>query len=448
MLDRFQSVDPAVMDLRCGDRVLDVGCGTGRHVLELARRPLNIVGTDLSPQDILKGRYILELMRRKREVQGRVHWVYSAGERLPFRDEAFDRVICTETLEHVPDDAALVRELTRVLKPGGVLAVSVPDEYSERLLWRLSEEYVTAVGGHVRIYRRRDVVNLLKAGGVTPYAVRYRHGLETLYWLVHVLLHEDWGQLGPVARSLRRFLDSPRTRASALINGLDAVANRLLPKSIVVYARKPGVPSSETASAFAAATAPPPRTFAEEAREIARQDPETQRRRALETLRSARFSFVSAVENLTEEQASAPGPNGLSVKELLAHVAARDEWTALALREIAAGAADPSRLPVAGHPDGPFGSADEFDAQSFEAARAQPWAAVLERSRRAFQSLVEAAESVTGADLARTVPYEWRELNLTLPAGLYLLLEDARHYAEAHASDLPSPATSAVTRLR
>ncbi|HWQ28765.1 MAG TPA: hypothetical protein VNN12_07065, partial [Dehalococcoidia bacterium] len=83
-----------------------------------------------------------------------------------------------------------------------------------------------------------------------------------------------------------------------------------------------------------------------------------------------------------------------------------------------------------------------------EAARAQPWAAVLERSRRAFQSLVEAAESVTGADLARTVPYEWRELNLTLPAGLYLLLEDARHYAEAHASDLPSPATSAVTRLR
>lgn len=447
MLDRFQSVDPALMDLRCGDRVLDVGCGTGRHVLELARRSLNIVGTDLSPNDILKGRYILELMRRKREVQGRVHWVYSAGERLPFRSEAFDRVICTETLEHVPDDAALVRELTRVLKPGGVLAVSVPDEYSERLLWRLSEEYVTAVGGHVRIYRRRDIVNLLRAGGLTPYAVRYRHGLETLYWLVHVLLHEDWGELSPVARALRRFLDSPKTRASALMNGLDDVANRLLPKSIVVYARKPGVRRAEEADDTVAATAPPPRTFAEEVAEIVRQAPEAQKRRALETLRSARFAFVSAVEALTEEQASAPGPNGLSAKEVVWHLAMWDEWTAAALGEIAQGVVTPGILRLEGHPDGPFASVDEFNARSFTQGRAQPWTEILDRSRRAFEALVRAAESLTGADLARTTPYRWTDLDLTLPAGLYLLLETARHYAEEHTTDVPAPVTSPTTRV-
>ncbi|HXF50060.1 MAG TPA: methyltransferase domain-containing protein [Dehalococcoidia bacterium] len=444
MLDRFQSVDPALMGLQCGDRVLDVGCGTGRHVLELARRPLNIVGADLSPQDILKGRYILEIMRRKREVQGRVHWVYAAGERLPFRSEAFDRVICTETLEHVPDDAALVRELTRVLKPGGVLAVSVPDEYSERLLWRISEKYVTAVGGHVRIYRRRDIVNLLRAGGLTPYAIRYRHGLETLYWLVHVLLHEDWGQLGPVAGALRRFLDSPRSRESALVNALDDVANRLLPKSIVVYARKPGAALRDEQPSSATAAARPPRSFADEVRDIVRQDPETQKRRALETLRSARFAFVSAVEALTEEEAAATGPNGFSAKQLLWHIAAWDERTAAALREIADGATSPAVL----RPGGPFESPDAFNERTFEEGRDRSWQEALDRSRSAFEALIAVAESLSGARLAETEPYTWTALGLTLPAGLYLLLEDARHYAEEHRGDLPASVASPATRVR
>jgi hypothetical protein len=246
---------------------------------------------------------------------------------------------------------------------------------------------------------------------------------------------------------LRRFLDSPRTRASALVNGLDDVVNRLLPKSIVVYARKPGVSPRKEPRRAVAAVAPPPRTFAEEAHDIARQDPETQTRRALETLRSARFSFVSAVESLTEEEASAPGPNGKSLKEIVAHMAAWDEWTAAGLREIAHGAMSPSILRLEGHPDGPFASVDEFNAASFAWGREQTWASVLDRSRKAFESLIEAAESLTGADLARTVPYEWRALQLTLPAGLYLLLEDARHYAEEHASDVPAPVTSPATRV-
>lgn len=447
MLDRFQSVDPALMDLRCGDRVLDVGCGTGRHVLEFARHPLNVVGADPSAEDILKGRYILELMRQEGEVQGRVHWVYSAGEGLPFRSSAFDHVVCTETLEHVADDAALMRELARVLKPGGVLAVSVPDERSERLFWRLSEKYKTAAGGHVRIYRRRDIVNLAREAGVAPYAVRYRHGLETAYWLVHVLLHEDWGRQGPLARAVRRFLDSPRTRASALLNALDDTINRLLPKSIVVYARKPR-PTGAGSERQEAAAATPPRAFADEVREILRHDPETQKRRSIETLRSARFAFVAAIEALTDREASARRPGAPSITQLLWHLAAWDEWTAAALREVADGAASPGILRLEGHPDGPFASIDEFNQRTFEEGRDRPWEEALERSRLAFDTLMDAAESVSGARLAETEPHAWSRLGLTLPAGLFLLLEDARHYAEEHADDLPSPAASPVTRVR
>jgi SAM-dependent methyltransferase len=238
-LDRFQSIDPALLEIGPADRVIDLGCGTGRHVLALSTGPGNILGADLSRRDLRIGRYLLEIMRRRGEVRSRVHWLQSAGERLPFVDSAFDRVICTETLEHVDDDMLLARELVRVLKPGGILAVSVPDEYSERLFWRLSKNYRTHAGGHVRVYGRRAIVRLLRDAGLEPYAVRYRHSLETAYWLSHVAFWSDWGKQGPITGALRKWLDSARARRSRIVTAADDIGNRILPKSIVVYSRKP-----------------------------------------------------------------------------------------------------------------------------------------------------------------------------------------------------------------
>ena len=116
-------------------------------------------------------------MRRDGDVRARVHWLQTAGERLPFVDGAFDRVICTETLEHVDDDSVLARELVRVLKPGGILAVSVPDEFSEKIFWKLSKNYRTHAGGHVRIYERGQIVRAAarrRAARRTPCATATR----------------------------------------------------------------------------------------------------------------------------------------------------------------------------------------------------------------------------------------------------------------------------------
>ena len=180
--------------------MIDLGCGTGRHVLELSKSRADVIGADMSRHDLRIARYLLEIMRATGEVRARVHWLQMAGERLPFRDAAFDRVICTETLEHVDDDAVLARELARVLKPGGILAISVPDEFSEKIFWRLSENYRTQVGGHVRMYARSRSSRLLRDAGLRPYAVRYRHSLETAYWLSHVTFWSDWGKQGPITR--------------------------------------------------------------------------------------------------------------------------------------------------------------------------------------------------------------------------------------------------------
>ena len=58
-LDRFQSIDPALLDIRDGMRVIDLGCGTGRHVLELSKGPGIIIGADISSTDLLAGRYLV-----------------------------------------------------------------------------------------------------------------------------------------------------------------------------------------------------------------------------------------------------------------------------------------------------------------------------------------------------------------------------------------------------
>jgi SAM-dependent methyltransferase len=312
-LDRFQSIDPALLDVRAGDRVIDLGCGTGRHVLELSKRPGIIHGADISRHDLRVARYLLEIMRRRNEVRARVHWLQMAGERLPFADAAFDRVICTETLEHVDDDAVLARELVRVLRPGGILAVSVPDEFSEKVFWKLSKNYRTHAGGHVRIYERKRIVGLLRDAGLRPYAVRYRHALETAYWLSHIAFWSDWGKQGPITRVFRNALDSTRARQSKVVTLLDDIGNRILPKSIVVYSRKP-----LGGAASANGHAPAAITIVEEGREFGAAEHLVPERVLVDAALPADSAALSSRASVDQTQVVDDTPHEFGVAEHLA----------------------------------------------------------------------------------------------------------------------------------
>src|SRR5690606_22259809 len=92
--------------------------------------------------------------------------------RLPFPDASFDRIIAAAVLEHIDDDAAAVRELVRVLRPGGTIAATVPAFLPERICWALSDEYHAPFvpGGHVRIYTAAELRNRLRTAGAEPYA--------------------------------------------------------------------------------------------------------------------------------------------------------------------------------------------------------------------------------------------------------------------------------------
>jgi glycosyltransferase involved in cell wall biosynthesis/SAM-dependent methyltransferase len=136
------------LELRDGDRVLDCGCGFGAHLLLMGRlRRLTLVGLDAAPERLL-------LARRT----GVPAALTSADVgRLPFPNESFDRVLLSEVLEHLPDAPRALAEIHRVLRPGGILALSVPHARYP-FLWDPVNRVWTALGG--RPLRRGPIAGI------------------------------------------------------------------------------------------------------------------------------------------------------------------------------------------------------------------------------------------------------------------------------------------------
>lgn len=236
---RLQTVDLDLLGLERGERILDVGCGSGRHVLAASRRDCHAVGVELGAEDFRTVKVYLYLLAGEGGLRARVNLLVASGERLPFADGSFDRVVCTEVLEHVPNDRLLVDEFVRVLRPGGTIAVSVPDTYAEAITWWLLALQRFRLEEHLRIYRRRQVVDLLKAVGLQIYARRYRHSLESLRWLLIWMSVEDGGAVKRISDTWEDFLTDRTVEDSAVLRFIDDIGNHVLPKSMVLYARKP-----------------------------------------------------------------------------------------------------------------------------------------------------------------------------------------------------------------
>lgn len=134
----------------------------GGHSFDAFHRGASlVVALDLDGEALGTTLRMLGGMRKQGEAAGSYVVVRGDGNRLPLPDESFERLICAETLVHIPSDRAVIAELARVLRPGGRLAVSVPRRYPERPCWALSREYRETPGGHVRIYRASQPVRAI-----------------------------------------------------------------------------------------------------------------------------------------------------------------------------------------------------------------------------------------------------------------------------------------------
>jgi SAM-dependent methyltransferase len=209
-----------------GNVLLDFGCGNGAQTFYFAPHFRSTVGVDVDATH-------LQALRAE---AGRRGWAAGVtallydGFRLPIRDAAVDYAISFEVLEHVDSESAALRELLRVLRPGGVLALSVPNRWwifethgakLPLLPWnrvpffswlpkRIHDRYARA-----RIYRRREIVRLLRSTGFDMLGSTYITApMDVLRW-------------GPLQSALRATLFRPdRTSIPTLSTAVLLLARR------------------------------------------------------------------------------------------------------------------------------------------------------------------------------------------------------------------------------
>jgi len=246
------TVDFDRLGLRPGDRVLDMGCGAGRHAFEMFRRGGDVVAFDQDGDELAGVLELFGAMREAGEVPAGADADIKQGDALamPFADEEFDRVVASEVLEHIPDDRTAIAELVRVLRPGGTIAVTVPRWLPEKVCWALSDQYHEVEGGHVRIYTGRELVGKLEEAGLEYVGRDHAHGLHAPYWWLKCAVGVD-NDSHPLVKGYHQVLVwdiMKRPGYSAVTRLAERALNPLIGKSLVLYLRKPD-PTGEGARA-------------------------------------------------------------------------------------------------------------------------------------------------------------------------------------------------------
>jgi SAM-dependent methyltransferase len=227
------------LQVRPGDRVLDLGCGFGRHAFGAVRRGADVIAVDRSTEEVAAVRATLMAMAEAGEIPAGAQATAVRGDllALPFPDRHFDRVIASEVLEHIPSDAAAMAEIVRVLKPGGLAAITVPRWLPERICWALSSDYHNNPGGHVRIYKRDALTEQLDRLGLVAIGAHHAHSLHSPYWWLKCAVGVDREHVLP--KLYHRLLVWDITAKPMSMRLVDRALNPLIGKSLVLYLRKP-----------------------------------------------------------------------------------------------------------------------------------------------------------------------------------------------------------------
>lgn len=157
----------SALDLQRGDRLLDVGCGTGAAVREAGLIADRAVGADISAEMIRRATELAEGLVN-------VEFVVADSEALPFPAGAFTALLCTASFHHYPNPTNALAEMSRVLDRGGRIVIA--DGVADRVAARLADVVLRRLDrSHIRLYRSDELVAMLGDAGFAEI------GVTTLY---------------------------------------------------------------------------------------------------------------------------------------------------------------------------------------------------------------------------------------------------------------------------
>lgn len=232
--DKIKRIDPKAFHEYT---ILDIGCGNGRHTCEAVRFHGTVaIGVDKQLDHIKETRNKLHFQESFNEVKGTWYLLAADIHNLPFHHETFDMIICSEVLEHIHDDQHAVEELTRVLKKGKFIVTSVPRYFPEKICWMLSPKYANAPGGHVRIYKTKELIDLFRKFELKEWDIEFAHSFHTPYWWLKCI-SDRFPILTGIVHWYHQGLVWQIMNKNKRLEWLEQLLNPIIGKSVVIYFR-------------------------------------------------------------------------------------------------------------------------------------------------------------------------------------------------------------------
>jgi SAM-dependent methyltransferase len=198
-----------------------VGCGTGSFAASLGRSGARVVAVDLRPEGL----------RRLRDLAAPVWVAIARTEALPVADRSADTALALDVLEHVDDTRSLI-EIARVLKPGGIVVITVP---AMPWLWSARDDEA----GHLRRYTKRSLLALVRRAGLEPVEIHFYQCLLLPLLLVTRAAGRLWSRTQRVEEQPAGWLNRLCLAVSRAEVRLGAFVAWPIGSSLAAVARKP-----------------------------------------------------------------------------------------------------------------------------------------------------------------------------------------------------------------
>ena len=217
--------------------MLDVGCGEGRHIFGVMQNypDMKCIGLDMDQDSLNRAEEGYEYFKSISNVDA--NFMKGSAYSLPFPNDSFDLIVCSEVLEHLHEYNDAVKEIHRVLKPGGKFYASVPASWPEKICWKLSIEYQNQPGGHLRIFNQKKLVSEIEKLGFKILSSEKFHSIHSPYWWLRCLFWKSQ-ETNLLVKMYKRVLEYHILKKPKVLDVIDRLLNPVMGKSFAMYFEK------------------------------------------------------------------------------------------------------------------------------------------------------------------------------------------------------------------